>query len=176
MGVYRIWEIHGRGRKTALDGCRSKEVKRSALLQTTTASFETGKEPAQDSRPHPPFKRRLKPMSIIRKTVFCTSLAGLLVLGVSANARSAGQQQGGKQGGESKQQAVKSVSGKISTIGSGGSSFSLEVVGNNSKKMDFVVDKNTQVKGQVREGTAVTVEYQAMNNGQFLAVSITAQG
>jgi hypothetical protein len=31
------------------------------------------------------------------------------------------------------------------------------------------------VKGQVREGTAVTVEYQAMNSGQFLAVSITAQ-
>jgi hypothetical protein len=115
-------------------------------------------------------------MSKIRKTVFCASLAGLLVLGVSANARSTAQQQGGKQGGETQQQAVKSVSGKISTIGSGGSSFSLEVAGNNSKKMDFVVDKNTQVKGQVREGTAVTVEYQAMNNGQYLAVSVTAQG
>jgi hypothetical protein len=114
-------------------------------------------------------------MSKIRKTVFCASLAGLLVLGVSANARSTAHQQGGKQGGET-QQAVKSVSGKISTIGSGGSSFSLEVAGNNSKKMDFVVDKNTQVKGQVREGTAVTVEYQAMNNGQYLAVSVTAQG
>jgi hypothetical protein len=39
-----------------------------------------------------------------------------------------------------------------------------------------LVDKNTQVKGQVREGTAVTVEYQAMNDGQYLAVSVTAQG
>jgi len=113
-------------------------------------------------------------MSIIRKTVYCASLASLLVLGASANVGSAAQQQG-KQGGETQQQAVKSVTGKISTIGSGGSSFSLEVAGNNSKKMDFVVDKNTQVKGQVREGTPVTVEYQAMNNGQFLAVSITAQ-
>jgi hypothetical protein len=41
--------------------------------------------------------------------------------------------------------------------------------------MDFVVDKNTQVKGQVKQGTAVTVEYQAMANGQLLAVSIMAQ-
>jgi hypothetical protein len=114
-------------------------------------------------------------MSIIRKTISCASLASLLVLGVSANLGSAAQQQGGKQGGETQQQAVKSVTGKISAIGSGGNSFSLEVAGNSSKKMDFVVDKNTQVKGQVREGTAVTVEYQAMNSGQFLAVSITAQ-
>jgi hypothetical protein len=112
---------------------------------------------------------------MIRKTVFCASLTGLLVLGLSANARSLAQQQGGKQGGQAQQQAVKSVSGKVATIGSGGSSFSLEVAGSSSKKMDFVVDKNTQVKGQVREGSAVTVEYQAMNNGQYLAVSVTAQ-
>ena len=115
-------------------------------------------------------------MSMIRKTVFCGSLAGLLVLGVSANAGSAARQQGGKQAGQSQQQAVKSVTGKVASIGNGGGSFSLEVTGNGNKKMDFLVDKNTQVKGQVREGTAVTVEYQAMNNGQFLAVSITAQG
>ncbi len=114
-------------------------------------------------------------MSMIRKTIFCASLAGLLVLGVSANARSAAQQQGGKQGGQSQQQAVKSVTGKVAVIGNGGGSFSLEVTGNSNKKMDFLVDKNTQVKGQVREGTAVTVEYQAMNDGQYLAVSVTAQ-
>ncbi len=111
-------------------------------------------------------------MSMIRKTIFCASLAGLLVLGVSANARSAAQQQGG----QSQQQAVKSVTGKVAAIGNGGGSFSLEVTGSSSKKMDFLVDKNTQVKGQVRAGTAVTVEYQAMNDGQYLAVSVTAQG
>ena len=55
-----------------------------------------------------------------------------------------------------------------------GAQFSLEVSGENKGKMDFVVDKNTQVNGQVREGTAVTVQYQAMENGQNLAVSITA--
>ena len=161
------------------DGARKLWVEGSealgTFLHTATDSFGTGREPAQDFRPHPPFTRRHKPMSIIRKTISCASLASLLVLGVSANLGSAAQQQG-KQGGEAQQQSVKSVSGKISTIGSGGSSFSLEVAGNSSKKMDFVVDKNTQVKGQVREGTAVTAEYQAMNNGQFLAVSITAQG
>lgn len=114
-------------------------------------------------------------MSMIRKTVLCASLAGLLVLGASANARSAAQQQGGKQGGQSQQQAVKSVTGKVASIENGGGSFSLEVTGNSNKKMDFLVDKNTQVKGQVREGTAVTVEYQAMNDGRYLAVSISAQ-
>jgi len=36
------------------------------------------------------------------------------------------------------------------------------------------VDKNTQVNGQVREGTPVTVQYQAMANGTNVAVSITA--
>jgi hypothetical protein len=161
------------------DGARKPWVEGSealgTFLHTATDSFGTGREPAKDFRPHPPFTRRHKPMSIIRKTISCASLASLLVLGVSANLGSAAQQQRGKQGGETQQQAVKSVTGKISAIGSGGSSFSLEVAGNSSKKMDFVVDKNTQVKGQVREGTAVTVEYQAMNSGQLLAVSITAQ-
>ena len=80
-----------------------------------------------------------------------------------------------QQGGQSQQQAVKSVSGKVAAIGNGGGSSSLEVTGSSNKKMDFLVDKNTQVKGQVREGTAVTVEYQAMNDGQYLAVSVTAQ-
>ena len=58
----------------------------------------------------------------------------------------------------------------------------LEVTGGGSDKdrsgkntLDFVVDKNTQVKGQVKQGTPVTVEYQAMENGQLLAVSIMAQ-
>jgi hypothetical protein len=42
--------------------------------------------------------------------------------------------------------------------------------------MQFSVDKNTQVQGQVKAGTMVVVEYQPTDGGQFLAVSVTAQG
>jgi hypothetical protein len=38
------------------------------------------------------------------------------------------------------------------------------------------VNKNTQVQGQVKTGTLVTVEYQPSESGQNLAVTITARG
>jgi len=107
---------------------------------------------------------------MIRKLFVGASLAGLLTLGAGMAVRTANAQD---PGGKQEQPAAKTVSGKIASIGNGGHSFSLEVSENKSK-MDFVVDKNTQVNGQVREGTAVTVQYQAMENGQNLAVSITA--
>ena len=114
-------------------------------------------------------------MSMIRKTLFSVSLGSLLVLGAATHANSLAQSKTGEQGNQS-QQAVKSVSGKVAAIGTGGTAFTLEVSGENKKTMDFVVDKNTQVQGQVRAGSAVTVEYQAMETGQYLAVSVTAQG
>ena len=120
------------------------------------------------------------PNSTIRKFLCGISVASLLALGLScaANANpSKAQAQSEKQ----TQQPTKSVAGKVAAIGNGGTSFTLEVSGgggsdkDTGKNMDFVVDKNTQVKGQVKQGTAVTVEYQAMANGQLLAVSIMAQ-
>src|SRR5215467_7670116 len=122
-------------------------------------------------RTHPPCKsRRQRLMSILRDAVCGVSLAGMLLLGAVQSPSD--QSEPGKQ---SQQKAVQSVSGKVSAIGSGGSAFTLQVAGGENKSMDFVVDKNTKVQGQVREGSAVTVEYQAMENGQFLAVSVTAQ-
>jgi hypothetical protein len=113
---------------------------------------------------------------MIRKTIVGVSLAGLLVLGLSARADSTLQNQSGQSDKKSQQQALKSVSGKVAAIGSAGVSFTVEVAGGNSRKtMEFVVNKDTQVQGQVKAGTAVTVEYQAMENGQNLAVSVTAQ-
>jgi len=118
--------------------------------------------------------------STIRKFLCGISVASLLALGIScaANANpSKAQAQSEKQ----TQQPTKSVAGTVAAIGNGGTSFTLEVSGGGSEKdtgknrLDFVVDKNTQVKGQVKQGTAVTVEYQAMANGQLLAVSIMAQ-
>lgn len=113
------------------------------------------------------------PNTTIRKCLFAASLAGLLILGAAGSASS----QQSKSEKQQSQEATKSISGKVASIGSGGTSFTLEVTGGGSDKntMDFLVDKNTQVKGQVRQGTAVTVEYQAMNDGKLLAVSIMAQ-
>jgi hypothetical protein len=109
---------------------------------------------------------------MIRKLVAGASLAGLLTLGMGTALRTANAQD---PAGKQEQQESKTISGKVASIGNGGHSFSLEVTGENKNTMNFVVDKNTQVNGQVREGTAVTVQYQAMANGQNLAVSITAQ-
>lgn len=108
---------------------------------------------------------------MIRKLFIGASLAGLLTLGVGASFRTANAQEPAD---KQEQKAAKTISGKVASIGNGGHSFSLQVDGDNKNTLNFVVDKNTQVSGQVREGTAVTVQYQAMENGQNLAVSITA--
>ena len=114
-------------------------------------------------------------MSTFRNSFCGVSLAGVLLLGAANAPLWAQKPSQSDPNQKSEQKAVQSVSGKVSAIGSGGTAFTLAVDGGESKTMDFVVDKNTKVKGQVREGTAVTVEYQAMANGQFLAVSVTAQ-
>jgi len=118
--------------------------------------------------------------SMIRKFLCGISVAGLLTLGITSQANSANPSQSGQS--QSEKQSTKSVAGKVAAIGSGGTSFTLEVTGGGSDKdssgkntMNFVVDNHTQVKGQVKQGTPVTVEYQAIENGQLLAVSIMAQ-
>src|SRR5215469_18223154 len=109
---------------------------------------------------------------MIRKFFAGVAIAGLMSLGIALSVHSvqAAQSQPDRQ----EQKATKSISGKVTNIGNGGHSFTLEVAGANNKTMDFVVDKNTQVNGQVKQGDAVTVEYQAMESGQNLAVSVTA--
>ena len=111
---------------------------------------------------------------MIRKFLMCASLAGLMMLGISATSQQAPNQPSPKQ---SQKAATKSVSGTVAAIGNGGRSFTLEVSdGTNSKHtMEFVLDKNTQVQGPVKTGTPVMVEYQAMDTGQNLAVTVTAQ-
>lgn len=108
---------------------------------------------------------------MIRKVFVGASLAGLLALSAGVAVRAANAQDPGD---KQEQPASKTISGKVASIGNGGHSFSLEVNGESTSKMDFVVDKNTQVNGQVREGTPVTVQYQSMANGTNVAVSITA--
>lgn len=110
---------------------------------------------------------------MIRKFLTAVSLAGLLFLGLSAHARPTTTQTQSPSGKQS-QQSTQSVNGKVASIAEGGHAFTLEV-SDGKQSMDFVVDQNTRVKGQVKEGTPVTVEYQAMENGQNVAVTVTAQ-
>src|SRR5215467_10382586 len=114
-------------------------------------------------------------MSIFRNSLCGAALAGLLFLGAAVHAGpQPGQKPSQSEPGKKSQKSVQSISGKVASIGGGGASFTLEVTGGESKSMEFVVDRSTKVTGQVREGTAVTVEYTAMENGQLLAVSVTA--
>lgn len=111
---------------------------------------------------------------MIRKFLICASLAGLMTLGMAASSQQAPDQPSQNQ---AQKASTKSISGTVSAIGNGGHSFTLEVSeGANSKHtMEFVLDKNTQIQGPVKTGTPVMVEYQAMDSGQNLAVTITAQ-
>jgi hypothetical protein len=110
---------------------------------------------------------------MIRKILFTASLGSLLLVGVPVITH--GQQGAGQEG--QTQQATKSVTGKVTTIGNQGHSFAVEVDAGGSKQtMQFVVDKNTQVVGQVKAGTLVAVDYQAMEGGQNLCVKVAAQG
>jgi hypothetical protein len=110
---------------------------------------------------------------MIRKLLFTASLGGLLLVGATG-AFSFPQQT--RSGGQQSQQATKQVTGKVTSIGDAGKSFSMEVNDGASKKtMNFAVDKNTQVSGKVTAGTMVVVEYQPADNGQNVAVSVTAQ-
>jgi hypothetical protein len=110
---------------------------------------------------------------MIRKFCFSAFLVGLLLLGLSARARPLLQQ---SQENRPAQQA-KSVTGKVTDIGSDKKSFALEVNEKSSKRtMQFVVDGNTQVQGRVTVGTEAAVQYQQSEDGKNLALSIGAQG
>jgi hypothetical protein len=112
---------------------------------------------------------------MIRKILVCASLGGLLLVSVPAIAHSRAAQ---NQSGQQSQQATKSVSGKVASIGENGKSFVVEVDnkgGGAKQNMQFVVDKNTQVEGHVTAGTMVLVEYQPMDGGQNLCVKLSAR-
>lgn len=95
---------------------------------------------------------------MLRKFLLSASLAlaGLIFLGLSASTLPALT---APQSGQQPQQSVKSVAGTVSSIGNGGHSFALDVSDGGAKQtLQFVVDKDTQVQGEVKVGTAVMVQ------------------
>lgn len=108
-----------------------------------------------------------------RKILLSASLGSLLLVGAPVITTSAAAQTPSQ--GQTKP-ATKSVTGKVTTIGDQGKSFAVEVDNGGSKQtMQFVVDKNTEVAGQVRAGTVVTVDYQPIDGGQNLCVRVAPQ-
>ena len=115
---------------------------------------------------------------MIRKLFAGVAIAGLMSLSVALSEHSVRAQSQSDRSDNHEQKATKSISGKVIKIGNGGHSLSVEIAGENKNStefVEFVVDRNTRVNGQVREGSAVTIEYRAMESGQNLAVSITAE-
>ena len=108
---------------------------------------------------------------MIRKLLTAISLAGLILV-APARAQPIHTQDSGKQS----ERATKSVSGKVTSIGNSGTSFALEVEGSSKETMEFVVGKDTEVQGQVKVGTLVSVNYQPTKSGENVAVSITVRG
>ena len=99
------------------------------------------------------------------------SLAGLLLIGVSARAQPIAMHH---QSGQQSRQEAKSISGKVISIT--GPSLAVEVdEGGTAHTMKFLVDKNTQVQAQVKVGTKVTVAYQVMEDGENLALNVVVQ-
>jgi len=106
---------------------------------------------------------------MIRKMLLSASLGGMLLTGVPAIGHSTLQDHSKKQD----QQATKTVSGKVTSIGNDRRSFVLEA--DNGGTMQFVLDKNSQVEGRVAAGTMVLVEYQPTSGDQNLCVKVSAR-
>jgi len=106
---------------------------------------------------------------MVWKFVCCASLAGLMLLSVSARAVFAPtQSQDNQQSAD-----AKTVSGKVASIGSDHKSFSLEVSGGNT--MQFLLDNNPQVQGSVTTGSTAIVQYQKTDDGKLLALTVAPQ-
>ncbi|HTZ32418.1 MAG TPA: hypothetical protein VMH31_08170 [Methylomirabilota bacterium] len=120
---------------------------------------------------------------MIRKILISASLGGLLLAGTPGMLQSRqnpprqqpGQQPPGQQppAQQPPQEQTQSVTGKVTDIGDQGHSFTVNA--SNGQSMKFLVDKNTQVRGQVKIGTTVAVDYTAMGGGQFLCLRVAAQ-
>jgi hypothetical protein len=108
---------------------------------------------------------------MVRKILFALSLLSLITLGMATRVQPVHAQDSGKQS----EPATKSVSGKVTSIGNSGTSFAVALDGSSKDTMEFIVNTSTQVKGQVKVGTMVAVEYQPAPSGQNLALTVTVR-
>jgi hypothetical protein len=112
----------------------------------------------------------------MRKFLLGASLAGLLLTATPILTHAVAQQ-GSRDQQQQSQADTKTIMGKITSVGNNGHSFVLETnSGGDKQTMQFMLDKNAKVQGKVGVGSDVTVEYQPVEGGQNLALSIAPQG
>ena len=107
---------------------------------------------------------------MIQKFLLSTALAGGLVLSsltAAANPQQTPQQQPRQQADQS-----RSASGKVTDIGKDKKSFSVQTNDqeNSKRTIVFVINGDTQIKGQVTVGTDVEVEYRPTPDGNVALV------
>ena len=113
---------------------------------------------------------------MIQKFLLSAALAGGLVLSgltAAANPQQSPQQQPRQQADQS-----RSASGKVTDIGKDKKSFSVQTTNdqeNSKRTIVFVINGDTQIKGQVTVGTDVEVEYRPTPDGN-VALVITPRG
>src|SRR5215469_17090346 len=168
--AWKGWDARGGG---SVSGAIS-QAKRKAWRD----SGKRGESGDDSARSRGPAKSRGEECTmLIRKILVTASLGGLLSIG--APGMLLGQQpkappgKPSQPGQQRQQQATKSISGKVTDIGDQGHSFTLEA--DTGGSMKFVVDRNTQVQGQVKVGMLVAVDYQATEDGQLLCVRVAPQ-
>jgi hypothetical protein len=111
----------------------------------------------------------------MRKFLLSASLFSAALMLAGASARTQPIAPGSQSDEKQTQQATKSVSGTVVSIGDKGRSFAVEVNdGDKKQTVQFVVDQETQVQGQVKVGTPVKVEYVAKAD-QNVARTVTPQ-
>lgn len=106
---------------------------------------------------------------MIAKYLLTASLAGLLVASaISSRAQQTPEQQPNQQN----DQSSKSASGKVTDIGKDKKSFSVQTNDqeNNKRTMIFVINGDTQIKGQVTVGSDVDVQYRPSPDGNVALV------
>jgi len=114
---------------------------------------------------------------MLQKFLLSASLAGGLLLsgltvGAAPQQTPAPQQQPRQQADQS-----RSASGKVTDIGKDKKSFSMQTNDqeNSKRTIVFVINGDTQIKGQVTVGTDVDVEYRPTPDGN-VALVITPRG
>jgi hypothetical protein len=121
---------------------------------------------------------------MIQKFLLSASLAGGLLLSgltLGANAQQPPQQprqQEPRQQEPRQSEQSKSASGKVTDIGKDKRSFSVQTNDqeNNKRTIAFVINGDTQIKGQVTVGTDVDVEYRPSPDGNVALVITPRSG
>lgn len=114
---------------------------------------------------------------MIQKFFLSALLAGLLLAGVAVPA-GAIPQQSPQQSPRQQNDQAKSASGKVTDIGKDKKSFSVQTNDqeNNKRTIVFVINGDTQIKGQVTVGTDVDVEYRPSPDGNVALVITPRSG